>query len=87
MSNDINTHSHPDTKTHTRTHTTPHDRSAELGPGADDHSCPPLEHVTVENDGAPDECALFPCEATETELHTTWMTAQGESFVDLESMR
>lgn len=72
MSHDIDTHIHA------------RDRTDETE--ADSRSYPPLEHVTVENDGAPDECALFPCGATETELHTTWITAQEGSFVDLESM-
>lgn len=46
-----------------------------------------LDHITVENDDAPDECAVFPREATEEELMTAWITAQEGSFVDLESMR
>lgn len=50
-------------------------------------SSPLLEHITVENDDAPDECAIFPCEATENELLTTWVTAQEGSYVDLESIR
>ncbi len=46
-----------------------------------------FDHVTIDCDSAPDECAIFPREATEEELLTTWVTAQGDSFVDLESMR
>ena len=46
-----------------------------------------LVDATVENDGAPDECAIFPKDASETELMTTWISAQGDSFVALESMR
>lgn len=46
-----------------------------------------LDHVTVENDDAPDECAIFPHEASGDELTTTWIAAQDDSFVDLESMR
>lgn len=46
-----------------------------------------LDHVTVENDDAPNECAIFPREASEEELMTNWITAHDGSFVDLESMR
>lgn len=46
-----------------------------------------LVHVTVENDDAPDECAIFPANASEAELMTNWVTAQDDSFVSLESMR
>lgn len=76
MSHDIDTHDYSRT-----------DRTDEIEAETDNPSPPLLEHVTVENDGAPDECALFPHEATESELHTTWITAQEGSFVDLESMR
>lgn len=50
---------------------------------------PPIEldHVTVENDDAPNECAIFPREASEDQLMTTWISAHDESFVALESMR
>ena len=50
-------------------------------------SSPDLEHITVENEDAPDECAIFPCDATENELLTTWVTAQEGSYIDLESIR
>ena len=46
-----------------------------------------LDHITVENEDALDECAVFPREATEDELMTNWITAHEGSFVDLESMR
>ena len=46
-----------------------------------------LDHVTVEHDDAPDECAIFPREATEEQLMTTWITAHDDAFVALESMR
>lgn len=46
-----------------------------------------LDHITVENDGEADECAMFPREATEQELMTNWITAHDDSFVALESMR
>lgn len=46
-----------------------------------------LEHVTVENDDAPDECAIFPRHASGSVLTTTWISAHEEGFVDLETMR
>ncbi|SFB71225.1 hypothetical protein SAMN05444422_101397 [Halobiforma haloterrestris] len=46
-----------------------------------------LDHVTVENDNAPDECAVFPRAASEEELMTNWIAAHEGAFVDLESMR
>ncbi|WP_246998688.1 DUF7511 domain-containing protein [Halosolutus gelatinilyticus] len=46
-----------------------------------------LEHVTIENPDAPDECAIFPRGADDDELMTTWITAHDDSFVDLASMR
>ncbi|WP_049926518.1 DUF7511 domain-containing protein [Halopiger goleimassiliensis] len=46
-----------------------------------------LEHVTVRNDDAPDECAIFPRNATERQLTTAWIAAQDDAFVALESMR
>lgn len=50
-------------------------------------SRPPLESVLVENDDAPDECAIFPYEATDAELDRAWISALEGSFTDLESMR
>jgi len=52
-----------------------------------DESPTELDHVTVENEDAPDECAIFPREATEDELMTNWISAHDDSFVALESMR
>ena len=46
-----------------------------------------LDHVTVENDDAPDECAIFPREASEDELDRRWIVAYDDGFVSLESMR
>lgn len=46
-----------------------------------------LDHVTVENEDAPDECAIFPRHATDEQLLTTWISAHDDSFVALESMR
>ncbi|WP_306056349.1 DUF7511 domain-containing protein [Natronococcus wangiae] len=46
-----------------------------------------LDHVTIENEDAPNECAIFPRNATEKELMTAWIEAHDDAFVDLESMR
>ncbi|WP_254522832.1 DUF7511 domain-containing protein [Natrinema caseinilyticum] len=46
-----------------------------------------FDHVTVENDHAPDECAIFPRDASEDVLMTAWISAHDDSFVDLESIR
>ncbi|EMA40226.1 DUF7511 domain-containing protein [Halobiforma nitratireducens] len=46
-----------------------------------------LDHAHVENDDAPDECALFPRAASEDELVTNWIVAHEGSFVELESVR
>ncbi|MFC4436696.1 MULTISPECIES: DUF7511 domain-containing protein [Natrialbaceae] len=46
-----------------------------------------LDHVTIENENAPNECAVFPRDATEEELMTNWIEAHDDAFVDLESMR
>lgn len=46
-----------------------------------------FDHVVVENENAPDECAIFPRDATEAELMTAWISAHDDGFLDLESMR
>ncbi|WP_222919935.1 hypothetical protein [Natrinema sp. SYSU A 869] len=46
-----------------------------------------LDHVTIENDDAPNECAIFPHEASEDELMNAWIAAHDDSFISLESMR
>ena len=46
-----------------------------------------LDHVTVENEDAPDECAIFPREASEEQLDTQWIVALEDGFVSLDSMR
>lgn len=46
-----------------------------------------LDHVTIESEDAPSECAMFPRYATEEELMTNWIEAHDDAFVDLESMR
>ncbi|MHC3439346.1 DUF7511 domain-containing protein [Natrialbaceae archaeon A-gly3] len=45
-----------------------------------------LEHVTVTCADGEDECAIFPRETADEELPGCWISAQGESFVDLEAM-
>ena len=63
-----------------------HDVTQTERAGTDDRG-PDLEHVTVTCPDGPDECAIFPRETTENTSLRRWITAQGESFVDLESMR
>ncbi|WP_049895479.1 DUF7511 domain-containing protein [Halopiger xanaduensis] len=46
-----------------------------------------LECVVIENDDAPNECAVYPRDADRDELMTTWITAHDDAFVELESMR
>ncbi|RQG92428.1 DUF7511 domain-containing protein [Natrarchaeobius chitinivorans] len=46
-----------------------------------------LDHVVIENDDAPNECAIFPQGASEDRLVSSWLTAHGDSFIALESMR
>ena len=46
-----------------------------------------IKSVLVENDGYPDELAIFDASGEER-LTTTWLAASGdESFVDLEEVR
>ena len=40
-----------------------------------------------EYDDDPDECTVYPANATATELPTTWVSAEAGSFVSLEEMR
>lgn len=46
-----------------------------------------LDSIVVSNDDEPDECTLYPREATGIDLMTRWMTAREGSYVDLESAR
>ncbi|GAB7018093.1 DUF7511 domain-containing protein [Halostagnicola bangensis] len=52
-----------------------------------DESTRKFEHITIENDGAPDECAIVPTNATDVELLTNWIAAYDDGFVSLETMR
>lgn len=73
------------TMTNTNTNTNTNDTCVRQS--GDD--APPLgfDYVTIENENAPDECAIFPRSATEEELMTNWIAADEDSVVDLESMR
>lgn len=44
---------------------------------------PRLASAVVELDHGPDRCTIYPAEAPESELVTHWITATGDSFVDL----
>lgn len=46
-----------------------------------------FEHVTVECDGRPTECTIFPRDCDEDEILTHWITATEGSFVSLEEWR
>lgn len=46
-----------------------------------------LEHVTVENEGAPDACTMYPRECSESEMPTHWITALEGSYVSVAEMR
>ena len=46
-----------------------------------------FEHVTVENEDYPDECAFVPPESSSAPEATTWILAVGDGFVDRAAMR
>ena len=46
-----------------------------------------FEHVTVDRDGRPTECTIFPRDCDEDEILTHWITASEGSFVSLEERR
>ncbi|MHC3436660.1 DUF7511 domain-containing protein [Natrialbaceae archaeon A-gly3] len=64
----------PETSTHT-------------GHSTDDDTAICLEHVTVENEDAPDACTMYPRECSESEMATHWITALEGSYVALEDVR
>lgn len=64
----------PETSTHT-------------GHSTDDDAAIRLEHVTVENEDAPDACTMYPRECSESEMATHWITALEGSYVALEDVR
>ncbi|ELZ85720.1 hypothetical protein C453_07893 [Haloferax elongans ATCC BAA-1513] len=57
-------------------------------PGADrdPEATPRLTARIVVDDGEP-ECTIHPADATSEELLTTWITAVGDSFVELAAMQ
>ena len=56
------------------------------GPGADRPE--PIRVARIESyDDAPDECTIYPADATAADLTTTWITAREGSFVQLDEMR
>lgn len=61
------------------------DRSREVRPttGRDDH----LVACVVRYDQVPDECTIYPLDATDDELMTCWVTAFEGSFVSLDDAR
>ncbi|WP_394741245.1 DUF7511 domain-containing protein [Natronococcus roseus] len=67
----------------TSTNTT--DPDAEQTPSRD--TSLELDSVTIQNNDGPNECAMFPRNATEMELMTNWIAAYDDGFVRLESMR
>ncbi|WP_202613848.1 DUF7511 domain-containing protein [Halostella pelagica] len=56
---------------------------------ADDSVTPDAElhAVTVERDGEPDECTLYPRGASGFERMSAWITATERTFVDLRTVR
>lgn len=52
---------------------------------AQDDLC--LEATVVHHDDGRTECTIYPTDADETELVTTWITAGERAFVSLEDMR
>lgn len=42
--------------------------------------------VVERYDDRPDQCTIFPAAASDDERMVTWVTAQGDSFVDLENL-
>ncbi|AGB36663.1 DUF7511 domain-containing protein [Natronococcus occultus] len=46
-----------------------------------------LDSVTIQHSDAPNECAMFPRDASDIELMTNWIAAHDDGFVRLESMR
>lgn len=46
-----------------------------------------LVAVVEERDHGPDECTIYPADATDEELVTNWITAEAGSYVELDAMR
>lgn len=63
------------------------DDSDRTGPPAALGGGDQLVATVVTYDDAPDECTLYPLDATEQELLTCWLSAETDSFVALEDAR
>ncbi|SFG59584.1 hypothetical protein SAMN04488063_2530 [Halopelagius inordinatus] len=50
-------------------------------------SPPDYEATVVSYDDEPDECTIYPADATEDELVTTWISAKSGSYVSLADAR
>lgn len=59
----------------------------DIEPRRPDEPTTELDHVTIENEDAPDECGIFPHESSELDQRTNWIVAHDDSFVDLTAMR
>lgn len=53
----------------------------------DDHPAAETESILIENDDAPDELAIVPDTDDIEDICAAWITATGDSFVDLEGWR
>lgn len=59
----------------------------DLEPGTtSDHAAPRLD-CRIETGDGHEECTLFPADASEADLFTTWITAADDAFVSLAEMR
>ncbi|MDF9747630.1 DUF7511 domain-containing protein [Natrinema salsiterrestre] len=53
-----------------------------MSPSFDDASTQRrVSTVVIENPNSPDECVLYPADATDEELETTWVTAEEGDYV------
>ena len=46
-----------------------------------------LDHVTIENEDAANECAIFPTDASDLDQGTHWIVAHDDAFVSRDAMR
>lgn len=57
-------------------------------PGTGEAVSPPeYEATVVSYDDEPDECTIYPANATDEEVVTTWISAKSGSYVSLADMR
>jgi hypothetical protein len=54
---------------------------------ASDAASAAFEHAIVENETGLAECTIFPRDCDDTTIRTHWLTAAGDSFVALETVR